>query len=166
MILIFLSWNVSASSHMTSVTKRNTLDPMGDVGGCSYTPHNYHVVGWIFLPRPKRLFVSFCRCSPNNTFRCVFNHHQLPRWASTQHNCAPLTFPTPRTSPTLVAEKYFIPLLGERPKSAQMCLKNINNNAKHSAKCVIPIFNPLHHTWDFFCTSQGPKLLVWPQTAL
>ena len=139
---------------------------MGEVGGCSYTPHNYHVVGWIFLPRPKRLFVSFCRCSPNNAFRCVFNHHQLPRWASTQHNCAPLSFPTPRTSPTLVAEKYFIPLLGERPKSAQMCLKNINNNAKHSAKCVIPIFNPLHHTWDFLAPPRGKITSLAPNSPL
>ena len=31
-----------------------------------------------------------------------------------------------------------------------MCLKNINNNAKHSAKLVILIFNPLHHAWGFF----------------
>ena len=38
------------------------------------------------------------------------------------------------------------PLLGERPKSAKMCLKNIKNSAKHSAKLVIPILNPLHHT--------------------
>ena len=36
-----------------------------------------------------------------------------------------------------------------------MCLKNINNNAKHSAKWVIPIFNPLHHTWDFFAPPRG-----------
>ena len=38
-------WNVSASSHMTSVTQRNILDPMGVVGDCSYTPHNNHLVG-------------------------------------------------------------------------------------------------------------------------
>ena len=36
-----------------------------------------------------------------------------------------------------------------------MCLKNINNNAKHSAKLVILIFNPLHHTWGFFAPSRG-----------
>ena len=40
-------WNVSASSHMTSVTQRNILDPMGVVGDCSYTPHNNHLFGWI-----------------------------------------------------------------------------------------------------------------------
>ena len=47
------------------------------------------------------------------------------------------------------------PLLGERPKSAQMCLKNINNNEKHSAKLVLSIFNPLHHTRDFLASFRG-----------
>ena len=56
LLLVFLSiwsrarwflWNVSASSHMTSVTQRNILDPMGVVGDCSYTPHNNDLVGWI-----------------------------------------------------------------------------------------------------------------------
>ena len=42
-------WNVSASSHMTSVTQRNILAPMGVVGNCSYTPHNNHLNGWILL---------------------------------------------------------------------------------------------------------------------
>ena len=45
----FLSWNVSASSHMTPVNQRNTLDPMGVVGDCSFTPHNNHLNGWILL---------------------------------------------------------------------------------------------------------------------
>ena len=45
-----------------------------------------------------------------------------------------------------------IPLLGERPKSAQMCLKNINNNEKHSAKLVLSIFN---HTRDFLASFRG-----------
>ena len=39
-----------------------------------------------------------------HVFRYVFNHRQLPKWASTEHNCVLLTFPTPRTSPTLMAE--------------------------------------------------------------
>ena len=56
-----------------------------------------------------------------------------------------------------------IPLLGERPKSAQMCLKNINNNEKHSAKLVISIFNPLHHTRDFFASSRGPNDYFGPR---
>ena len=37
-------------------------------------------------------------------FRYVFNHCQLPKRASREHNCVLLTFPTPRTSPTLMAE--------------------------------------------------------------
>ena len=37
-------------------------------------------------------------------FRYVFNHRQLPKRASREHNCVLLTFPTPRTSPTLMAE--------------------------------------------------------------
>ena len=41
-------WNVSAISHMTSVTKRN-IDPTGKVGDCSYTPHNHQPLGWIIL---------------------------------------------------------------------------------------------------------------------
>ena len=36
-----------------------------------------------------------------------------------------------------------------------MCLKNINNNAKHSAKLVILIFNPLHHPRAFFAPPRG-----------
>ena len=36
-----------------------------------------------------------------------------------------------------------------------MCLKNINNNEKHSAKLVISIFNPLQHTRDFLASSRG-----------
>ena len=99
-------WNVSANSHMTSVTKRNMLDPTGKVGDCSYTLHNYHTVGWIFFTRQKMMFFIFAYYSLQNVFRCVFNHRQLPRWASTQHICVLLTFPTPRTSPTLMAEKY------------------------------------------------------------
>ena len=46
-------WNVSANPHMTSVTKRNMLDPTGKVGDCSYTPHNHHPLGWIFFTRQK-----------------------------------------------------------------------------------------------------------------
>ena len=36
-----------------------------------------------------------------------------------------------------------------------MCLKNINNNEKHSAKLVLSIFNPLHHTRDFLASFRG-----------
>ena len=44
-----------------------------------------------------------------------------------------------------------------------MCLKNINNNEKHSAKLVITIFNPLHHTRDFFASSRGPNDYFGPR---
>ena len=52
-------WNVSANSHMTSVTKRNMLDPTGKVGDCSYTPHNHHPLGWIFLQGKNMSFFYF-----------------------------------------------------------------------------------------------------------
>ena len=51
-------WNVSANSHMTSVTKRNMLDPTGKVGDCSYTPHNHHPLGCIFLEGRNMSFFS------------------------------------------------------------------------------------------------------------
>ena len=52
-------WNVSANSHMTSVTKRNMLDPTGKVGDCSYTLHNHHPLGWIFLKGKNMSFFIF-----------------------------------------------------------------------------------------------------------
>ena len=41
----------------------------------------------------------------------VFNHCQLPKRASREHNCVLLKFPTPRTSPGMKAEN--------RPKMTQ-----------------------------------------------
>ena len=57
------------------------------------------------------IFFIFFRYSPQNVFRYVFNHCQLPKRASREHNCVLLTFPTPRTSPGMKAEN--------RPKMTQ-----------------------------------------------
>ena len=42
-------------------------------------------------------------------------------------------------------------------KIALRCFRNINNNSKHSAQLVLPIFNPLHHTWAISAPPKGQK---------
>ena len=44
-----------------------------------------------------------------------------------------------------------------------MCLKNIDNHEKQADKLVITIFNPLHHTRDFFASSRGPNDYFGPR---
>ena len=83
-------WNVSANSHMTSVTKRNMLDPTGKVGDCSYTRHNHHPLGWIFLQGKIMIFFSFFIFS--ESIACImfwiFISYQ------TEHIVAIIVFPT------------------------------------------------------------------------
>ena len=98
-------WNVSAHSHMTSVTKRNMLDPTGKVGDCSYTPHNHHPLGWIFLQGENMSFFSFLIFFRKHCLHNVLNLHQLPNGTYRCYNCVPHILPTPCTSLTYVAEK-------------------------------------------------------------
>ena len=98
-------WNVSANSHMTSVTKRNMLDPTGKVGDCSYTRHNHHPLGWIFLQGENMSFFSFLIFFRKHCLHNVLNLHQLPNGTYRCYNCVPHILPTPCTSLTYVAEK-------------------------------------------------------------
>ena len=101
-------WNVSANSHMTSVTKRNMLDPTGKVGDCSYTPHNHHPLGWIFLQGENMSFFSFLIFFRKHCLHNVLNLHQLPNGTYRCYNCVPHILPTPCTSLTYVAEKVLL----------------------------------------------------------
>ena len=47
--------------------------------------------------------------------------------------------------------------LGEKLKSAPMCFRDIINHAKLD----IPIFNPLHHTWEKI-REKRVKVTFWP----
>ena len=97
MILTWRSWFFSASSHMTSVTKRNILDSMGEARGRSYTPHKHHPLGWIFFTRQKYEFFYFLR---KQCLQKVLNLHRLPNEAYRCYNCVPNILPTPCTSLT------------------------------------------------------------------
>ena len=101
-------WNVSANSHMTSVTKRNMLDPTGKVGDCSYTRHNHHPLGWIFLQGENMSFFSFLIFFRKHCLHNVLNLHQLPNGTYRCYNCVPHILPTPCTSLTYVAEKVLL----------------------------------------------------------
>ena len=90
MILTWRSWFFSASSYMTSVTKRNILDSMGEARGRSYTRHNHHPLGWIFLQGKIMIFFSFFIFS--ESIACImfwiFISYQ------TEHIVATTVFPT------------------------------------------------------------------------
>ena len=98
-------WNVSAISHMTSVTKRN-IDPTGKVGDCSYTLHNHQPLGWIFFTRQKMWFFLFFYFFRKHCLHKLLNLHQLPNGAYRCYNCVTHILPTPCTSLTYVAEKW------------------------------------------------------------
>ena len=93
---------------MTSVTKRNMLDPTGKVGDCSYTPHNHHPLGWIFLQGKNMSFFYFFYFLRKQCLHKVLNLHQLPNEAYRCYNCVPNILPTPCTSLTYVAEKVLL----------------------------------------------------------
>ena len=131
---------------------------MGALGGCSYTPHNHHAIGWIFLTRQKKPFLIFVNFNPPIAFNCVFNHHQLPKGAFLHHNCFPWAILVPRTTTTLVAEN--VPCwsaLGEKPKNIPVWPQSIPNVPKYSAWMSIP---DIMQIYPYLCragTLQGIK---------
>ena len=148
MILTWRSWFFSASSHMTSVTKRNILDSMGEARGRSYTPHKHHPLGWIFL-QGKMWFFYFFR---KHCLHKVLNLHQLPNGAYRCYNCVTHILPTPCTSLTYVAEKV---LLRQG--------KNGKNRPENFCGPKTVTFAKSTHLWDpKNCTSSGQIKILRP----
>ena len=66
----------------------------------------------------------------------------------------------PPTSVGIVTEN---PLTGRKAKKCPKVLRNINNNTKHFALMVLPIFNPLNHTWAISGPPRSQKRYYGPE---
>ena len=139
-----------------SVTKRNFPVCMEDFHHVSHTPHQYHPCDRIFGYMPKCDFSSFSLISLQQWLIYMLKSSSVTKRNIMVGMVSALVWLIPPASVGIVTEN---PYTGRK---AQKC-----PNVKHSAKLVTPIFNPLHHTRDFFASTRGsndyfgPKQPFW-----
>ena len=67
------------------------------------------------------------------------------------------------TPPLVLVLWQKISLLEDKPKTAPRCFRNINDKTKHFALMVLPILNPLNHTWATSGHPTGQKRYFGPK---
>ena len=140
--------------------KETSLSIWGTFTMFPIPPSSTTLVTEFFEERGKMDFPHFLVFYLARWFHMLLNPHQLPKqtiWYAWNYFGVP---PYMCTGVTLVTEN---PFTGRKAQKCPNVLKEHNNNVKHSAKLVIPIFNPLHHTRDFFASSRGPNDYFGPR---
>ena len=146
---------------MTSVTKRNIIDPMGEARGCSYTRHKHHPLGWIFLQGKNMIFLLFFIFSESTA--CIkfwiFISYQ------TEHIVAIIVLPTYFQHPAPASHMWLKISFLDKGKIAKINPKITKieiqpNRAEkwqiHEIKVLEAIFGECSN-----CES-GLRILIWP----
>ena len=101
----FLSWIVSASSYIVSVTERNSLDSMVLVRVVPHTQHKRYPCDRNFSTEWKNRFLVSCSVNLNRCLPYSLNPPQLPRETLWMGCVRSGIWPTPPTSAHIVTEK-------------------------------------------------------------
>ena len=101
----FLSWIVSASSYIVSVTERNSLDSMVLVRVVPHTQHKRYPCDRNFSKEWKNRFLVSCSVNLNRCLPYSLNPPQLPRETLWMGCVRSGIWPTPPTSAHIVTEK-------------------------------------------------------------
>ena len=101
----FLSWIVSASSYIVSVTERNSLDSMVLVWVVPHTQHKRYPCDRNFSKEWKNRFLVSCSVNLNRCLPYSLNPPQLPRETLWMGCVRSGICPTPPTSAHIVTEK-------------------------------------------------------------
>ena len=101
----FLSWIVSASSYIVSVTERNSLDSMVLVRVVPHTQHKRYPCDRNFSKEWKNMFLVSCSVNLNRCLPYSLNPPQLPRETLWMGCVRSGIWPTPPTSAHIVTEK-------------------------------------------------------------
>ena len=101
----FLSWIVSASSYIVSVTERNSLDSMVLVWVVPHTQHKRYPCDRNFSKEWKNRFLVSCSVNLNRCLPYSLNPPQLPRETLWMGCVRSGIWPTPPTSAHIVTEK-------------------------------------------------------------
>ena len=101
----FLSWIVSASSYIVSVTERNSLDSMVLVWVVLHTQHKRYPCDRNFSKEWKNMFLVSCSVNLNRCLPYSLNPPQLPRETLWMGCVRSGIWPTPPTSAHIVTEK-------------------------------------------------------------
>ena len=142
-----------------SVTERKLPVQLWNFHQGSYTPQEHHPSDRIFGQIPKYDFFFFLLYFCNNGHYTWSNPHQLPRETLWRELVRTWVWFLPPTSVGIVTEN---PLTGRKAKKCPEVLRNINNNTKHSALMVLPIFTPLIHAWAISRPPRGQKRYFGP----
>ena len=140
--------------------KENSLSTCGTFTRAPIPPRNTTLVTEFLNNCQSETFsfslLYFC----NSGYYTWSNPHQLPRDTLWRGRVRTWVWLLPPTSVGIVTEN---PLTGRKANKCPKVLRNTNNNTKHSALMILPIFNLLNHTWAISRPPRGHKCCFAPK---